>query len=110
MRQRADALVFLLVLLFMAAPTASVVSTQPVAIYKSENWAEKLAKPGTPARQSSILGWNVLAGYATLSPLDLPEPRLGLYAAVLDARSHRFAPGLERWGPRGPPEANALGV
>ena len=41
---------------------------------------------------------------------DPAEPRLGLYAVVLDARSHRFAPGLERWGPRGPPEANALGV
>ena len=70
MRQSADALVFLLVLLFIVAPSASSgVPSQAVAIYKSENWAEKLAKPVRPASQSSILGWNALASYATLSPL-----------------------------------------
>src|SRR5439155_27366567 len=76
----------------------AVKPTHALAIYKSENWSEKLA-------QSSILGWNVLAGYATLSP-----HRVGLYAAVFDARSHRLAPGLGRWGPRGASEANTVGV
>jgi hypothetical protein len=69
MRQRADTLVFFLVLRFVAAPPVCGVSAQAVLYLEERELSRKTGKIGASARQSSILRWNALAGYATLSRL-----------------------------------------